>query len=73
MPVVKKRKTKVFTFQAEPDVEAALRMIRGPRGTKTKRINEALRRHLGGAARAVLMQEIEERKARLERLGELLH
>ncbi len=66
----KKRKTKVFSFQAEPDVEAALNKVSGPRGEMTRRINEALRRYLGGAARDILKREIADRKARLKSLDE---
>lgn len=69
----KNRKTKVFSFQADPDVEAALLKISGAHGEKSRRINEAIRRHLNAATRAVLEREIEERKARLESLGESPH
>lgn len=75
MTVVKKpqkkiRRSKVFSFQADPDVQAALLQISGAHGEKSRRINEAIRRHLGAATRAVLEREIAERKALLESLGE---
>lgn len=64
------RKSRVFSFQADPDVERLLSSLDGiERGEKTRQINEALRRFLADAERMVLEQEIAERKARLATLG----
>lgn len=68
--IASRRKSRVFSFQADPDVERILqRLDASGRGEKTRQINEALRRFLADAERMVLEQEIAERKARLEQLG----
>jgi hypothetical protein len=64
------RKGRVFSFQADPDVAAILADLdQLPRGEKSRQINEALRLFLSDAERMVLLQEIADRKARLEQLS----
>jgi hypothetical protein len=65
------RRSRVFSFQAEPDVELALsKLEKLSRGEKTRRINEAIRLHLSASLREILERDIEEKKRLLKSLGE---